>query len=241
MDLTIFSRNALLSAISCACFMAMAQGCAQNASAQSFDKARLVPAVFGGSIHSGWYSYPGEQPRLNFNGDAIRITSSRQSTVLLSREPEPGGADAQVSLTRAPLSTSSISGLAVMSDARHALVIGLADGGVVLWQLDPAGARLVARQPVNASSTLEFRVTGEDAASIRFFWRHPGDGAWHPLGDPSANEILTGWQKPLRFGLLLDGPLGSQVIFRNYRTAARSNVAFNFAPSGMVEHLVSAQ
>ena len=144
-------------------------------------------------------------------------------------------------MTRAPISTSSISGLAVLSDAQHAMVIGLESGSVILWQLDPAGARVVARQPVNASSPLEFRVTGGTPADVRFFWRHQNDGTWHPLGDSESNTILTSWRKPLRFGLLLDGPQGSQVTFSNYR-AAHSNVASYSLPSKtMLAMLVNGQ
>jgi hypothetical protein len=199
--------------------VSLSQGQAQNSQQmQSPFTAQYVPAVFGGSVQSGWYSYPGEQPRLHIRGDEIRVRSQRDSTVLLSRVVDPG-ADAEVSLVRAPISTSSISGLAVLRDQRHALVIGLSDGAVVLWQLDPAGARMIARQPVNANDPLEFRVTGETAANIRFFWRHVGDSSWHPLLAPEANQILARWQSPLKFGLLLDGPLGSEATFRNYRSA----------------------
>ena len=181
--------------------------------------AHLQSAVFGGSTRAGWYSYPGQRPKLRFTGNDLRITSRKHSTVMLSRDANTSGSSAEVSLIHAPVSTSSISGLGVMTDAEHAMVIGLEAGNVVLWQLDPAATQVVARQQVNATSPLEFRVTGGDASQVSFFWRHRGDAAWHPLGDTAASQILSTWHGPLHFGLLLDGPQGSQVTFSNYRTA----------------------
>ena len=228
-----FFRNTalFLAPMVCALCLAAAPATAQNAQqVRGFMAGHLQSVVFDGSTHAGWYSFPGQQPKLHFNGDQVRITSGLHSTVLLSRVADSADSTAEVSLTHPPISTSSISGLAVLSDAQHAMVIGLEGGSVVLWQLDPAAARIVARQQVNGSSPLEFRVTGGTAADIRFFWRHPGDSAWHPLGDAASNKILSSWREPLRFGLLLDGPRGSQVTFSNYR-AASSDMASNSMPS----------
>lgn len=185
---------------------------------QSYMGAHLRDAVFGGSRRFGWYSFPGQQPQLRFHGNDLRITSGDHSTVLLRRDANISGSAAEVSLIHPPVNTSSISGLAVMTDADHALVIGLAEGNVVLWQLDPDATRVIAQQPVNATSPLEFRVIGGDAAQVRFFWRHPHDANWHPLEDSAANTMLASWEGPLHFGLVLDGPQGSQVTFSNYRT-----------------------
>jgi hypothetical protein len=202
---------------------------AQNIQRGAAD-GHLQHVVYDGSTQAGWYSFPGQSPKLHFSQHEVRITSRNHSTVLLSREANTSGLEAEVSLTRAPLSTSSISGLAVLSDAQHAMVVGLEGGNVVLWQLDPGTARVVARQPVNASSPLEFRVTGGNAADVRFFWRHTGDNAWHPLGDSESNKVLASWREPLRFGLLLDGPQGSEVTFSNYR-AGGGDLARNSVPA----------
>lgn len=183
--------------------------------------AHLESVVFDGSTRAGWYSFPGQRPKLKFTGNDVRITSRQHSTVMLRREASASGGSAEVSLIHPPMSTSSISGLAVMSDADHAMVIGLEGGNVVLWQLDPGTTRVVARHPVNATAPLEFRVTGEEASQARFYWRHPGDAAWHGLGGEStADSTLASWHGPLHFGLLLDGPQGSQVTFSNYRTGS---------------------
>lgn len=231
-----FFRNTalFLAPLVCALCLATAPATAQNAQqVRGYMGGHLESVVFDGSTQAGWYSFPGQQPKLRFNGDQVRITSRMHSTVLLSRVADSAGSTAEVSLTRAPISTSSISGLAVLSDAQHAMVIGLEGGSVVLWQLDPAAARIVARHQVNGSSPLEFRVTGGTATDVRFFWRHPGDSAWHPLGDAASNnKILSSWREPLRFGLLLDGPRGSQVTFSNYR-ADSSDMASNSIPSGV--------
>ncbi len=239
-----FLRNTVLFLVPlvCAFSLTLTQATAQNArQVRGFTGGHLQPVVFDGSTRAGWYSFPGQQPKLHFSGDQVRITSRRQSTVFLSRAADTTGSSAEVSLTSAPISTSSISGLAVLSDAQHAMVIGLEGGSVVLWQLDPVAARIVARQPVNGRSPLEFRVTGGNPADVRFFWRHPGDGAWHPLGDSASNKALSNWREPLRFGLLLDGPRGSQVTFSNYR-AVNSDVASNTVPASlMMAGLVSGQ
>ncbi|MHB8303881.1 MAG: beta-xylosidase family glycoside hydrolase [Acidobacteriaceae bacterium] len=199
-------------------FLVAAPAAAQQI--QGHAAVRYLPAVFDGSTKTGWYSYPGQSPKLRISGDQVRITSGRHSTVMLSRGVDTASASAEVWLTHAPISTSSISGLGVMGDEDHAMVIGLGDGNVVLWQLDPNTTKVIAQQQVNAASPLQFRVTGGDAAQVRFYWRHRGDAAWHPLGDAASTGMLASWHGPLRFGLVLDGPQGSQVTFSNYHAAS---------------------
>lgn len=219
MPTTNFLRRLVLSITPfvCASLLAPVPSFAQNVSSNSNSTSLLQYAVYHGIARDGWYSYPGQQPRLRFKGDTLNITSRKHSTVLLSRL---AGADsaAEVSLVRPPISTSSISGLAVMSDAQHALVIGLEGGNVVLWQLDPNGARMLDSHPVNSSSPLEFRVSGNTASDVRFFWRHKREGStWHSLGDRQSVALLSRWTGSIHFGLLLDGPRGSQVTFSHYR------------------------
>jgi hypothetical protein len=182
--------------------------------------AHLQTVVYDGSTRAGWYSFPGQRPKLKFSGDKVSITSRMHSTVLLSRVAEDGATMAEVSLDKAPASTSSITGLAVLSDADHAMVIGLEGGRVVLWQLDPGTARLVSSQTVNGNSPLQFRVTGGNGTPARFFWRHKGDASWHPLGSNHSDAVVASWREPVRYGLLLDGPRGSEVTFSNFRSSA---------------------
>ncbi len=214
-----FLRSMVLSVavFVCAITLIPIQSAAQHL--QQSTGAQLQRTVFGGSTQSGWYSFPGQSAKVHFSGDAVCITSRKHSTVMLSRGADTSGSSAEVALTHAPISTSSISGLGVVADADHAMVIGLEGGNVVLWQLDPGSTKIITQQPVNATSPLEFRVVGGDAAQVRFFWRHNGDSAWHPLGDSASNKMLAKWSEPLHFGLLLDGPQGSQVTFSNYRAA----------------------
>jgi hypothetical protein len=237
---TNFLRRMVLSVVPLVCafslapFPASAQNSLQNSGTMG---AHLQTVVFDGSTRAGWYSFPGQQPKLRFKGDLVNITSQKHSTVLLSRLADSTSSAAEVSLIRAPISTSSISGLAVLSDAQHALVIGLEGGSVVLWDLNPDAARVLARQPVNSSAPLEFRVSGNQASNVRFFWRHQGDSAWHPLGDADSAKLLNNWRDPVHFGLLLDGPQGSQVTFSNYR-AVNADMARN---SSMTAPLTSGQ
>lgn len=215
---TIFSLIPLLGVVLISTSGAGAQNAAQT---PEFAAAHLQYVVYDGSTRAGWYSFPGQSPKLRIKGNDLRITSRVDSTVLLSRQADnASGLTAEVSLKQAPVSTSSISGLAVLSDAQHALVIGLEGGRVVLWQLDPGATRVVASQPVNSSSPLEFRVSGSEPAHVHFFWRHRTDSAWHALGNAEMDKILSSWHQPLRFGLLLDGPQGSQVTFSNYRAGS---------------------
>lgn len=236
-----FLRNAILSLIpfACAICLAAAPALAQNADrASNVMGGHFQSVVFDGSKQAGWYSFPGQSPKLHFKGDQVRITSREHSTVLLSRDGNTSGEAAEVSLDRAPISTSSISGLAVLSDEQHAIVIGLEGGSVILWQLDQGISRVVARQPVNPSSPLEFRVASGNGSDVRFFWRHAGDGAWHSLGGSATDAILSRWREPLRFGLLLDGPQGSQVTFRNYR-AASANLASLSIPGSVASSMLA--
>ncbi len=236
MNIQTFLRKTVLSMIPIACAFSMSAMPAAAQQSTEFAAPHLQTVVFDGSTQAGWYSFPGQSPKLHFKGDQVRITSREHSTVLLSRDADTSGSAAEVWLTHPPVSSSSISGLGVLTDEDHAMIIGLEGGSVVLWQLDPDTTRVVARQQVNEASPLEFRVTGGDASDVRFFWRHRGDSAWHPLGDQAVNGVLTSWKEPLRFGLLLDGPQGSEVTFSNYRASSA-----NLASAAMQAMLVSGQ
>lgn len=238
MPTTKFLRRMVLSfaPFVCASLLAPTASFAQNSFSNTDTPAvHFQEAVYHAIVRDGWYSYPGQQPKLRFKGDLLNITSRNTSTVLLSRVADANSA-AEVSLVRPPISTSSISGLAVMADAQHAVVIGLEGGNVVLWQLDPSGARMLDSHPVNENSPLEFRVSGDTASNVQFFWRHKRSGStWHPLGNRQSMALLNQWSGPVHFGLLLDGPLGSQVTFSDYRDLG-TNVAEN-ATSTMVAML----
>ncbi len=223
-------RGMIFSAVSIVCAVSMAASQASAQQSRGWTTGHVENVVFGGSRQAGWYSFPGQSPKLHFKGDQVRITSRQHSTVVLSRDADASGTAAEVDLTRAPKSTSSISGLGLVGDANHAVVIGLGDGSIVLWQLGPNSARVLARQPVNTNSQFEFRVSGGGAEDVHFFWRHRGDGAWHSLGNAAVSRVLTAWQEPLRFGLLLDGPQGSEVIFSNYRASLANQARASLQP-----------
>jgi hypothetical protein len=227
---TNFLRGMIFSAVPIVCGFSITatQVSAQHAGGWSTGHVQSI--VFDGSTQAGWYSFPGQSPKLHFKGAQVRIKSRDHSTVLLSRDADASGTAAEVELTRAPKSTSSISGLGLVGDANHAVVIGLGDGSIVLWQLEPNSARVLARQTVNANSQFEFRVSGGNAQDVRFFWRHRGGSAWHPLGNTAVSQVLTAWQEPLRFGLLLDGPQGSEVVFSNYRASLANEARASLRP-----------
>lgn len=186
-----------------------------------FATNHLQPVMLDSAVQSGWKVIPSDQrPKLRFDGTDVQITTRDESMVMLSREIDSADPAAEVWLTRSPASTSSISGLGLLGDSRHAVIIGLEAGRVVLWQLDPTATRILASQPVNSTSPLQFRVSGGSAASARFYWRHKDDKDWHGLGLPAANTALANWKGPMRFGLLLDGPRGSAVTFTGYHAAA---------------------
>lgn len=232
-------RNSVLSLVPLLCAVSVAPTLAR--AQQPAVAPHLQSVVLDGSTLAGWYSFPGQSPTLRFKGNQVRITSNNRSTILLSRDSGIAGSAAEVSLIHAPMSSSSISGLAVLSDARHALVIGLYGGDVVLWQLDPAGARIVASRQVNADSPLAFRVTGGTPVDVRFYWKHQKDGAWHVLGDAGSSAVLSGWHTPLTFGLLLDGPQGSEVTFSDYRSALTGMAANEPSPSPMTAVLIAGE
>jgi hypothetical protein len=225
-----YLRGMLFSAVPFLCAVSLTATPASAQQVGGWSTGHVETIVFDGSTQAGWYSFPGQSPKLHFKGDQVRIKSREHSTVLLSRDADASGTAAEVELTRAPKSTSSISGLGLVGDADHAVVIGLGDGSIVLWQLEPNSATVLARQPVNTNSQFEFRVSGGGAGDVRFFWRHQGDSAWHPLGNAAVSHVLTAWQEPLRFGLLLDGPQGSEVVFSNYRASLANEASASLRP-----------
>lgn len=223
-------RGIIFFAVSIVCAVSMTSTQASAQQTRGWSTGHVENVVFDGSRQAGWYSFPGQSPKLHFKGDQVRIKSRQHSTVVLSRDADASGTAAEVELTRAPRSTSSISGLGLVGDANHALVIGLGDGSIVLWQLGPNSARVLARQPVNTNSQFQFRVSGGGAEDVHFFWRHRGDGAWHPLGNAAVSGVLTAWQEPVRFGLILDGPQGSEVVFSNYRASLANQARASLQP-----------
>ena len=227
---TIFLRGMIFSAVPILCAVSITATQASAQQVRGWSTGHVQSIVFGGSTQAGWYSFPGQSPKLHFKGDQVRIKSREHSTVLLSRDANASGTAAEVELTRAPKSTSSISGLGLVGDANHAVVIGLGDGSIVLWQLESNSSRVLARQPVNTSSHFEFRVSGGGTDDVHFFWRHRGDGAWHSLRNATVSRVLTAWQEPLRFGLLLDGPQGSEAVFSNYRASLVNEARASLQP-----------
>ena len=226
---TNFLRGLIFSAVPIVCAVSFTAIPAAAQQAGGLSTGHVESIVFDGSTQAGWYSFPGQSPKLHFKGDEVRIKSREHSTVVLSRDAEVSGTAAEVELTRAPKSTSSISGLGLVGDADHAVVIGLGDGSIVLWKLEPNSATVLARQAVNTDSQFEFRVSG-GSNDVRFFWRHQGDSAWHSLGTAAVGRVLTAWQEPLRFGLLLDGPQGSEVVFSKYRASLANEASASLRP-----------
>ncbi|MES2221134.1 MAG: hypothetical protein V4587_09235 [Acidobacteriota bacterium] len=225
-----FLRGMIFSAVPIVCAVSFIATQASAQQVRGWTPGHVENIVFDGSTQAGWYSFPGQSPKLHFRGDEVRIKSRDHSTVLLSRDADASGTAAEVELTRAPKSTSSISGLGLVGDANHAMVIGLGDGSIVLWQLEPNSATVLARQAVNTNSQFEFRVSGGGAQDVHFFWRHQGDTGWHSLGNAAVSRVLTAWQEPLRFGLLLDGPQGSEVVFSNYRASLANEASASLKP-----------
>ncbi|HEX4021971.1 MAG TPA: hypothetical protein VHX63_12570 [Acidobacteriaceae bacterium] len=180
----------------------------------------MTPDLFVTTPDSAWLVPAGLTPELRIHGNDMRVGSKDRSLIMLGHTIEGSGEAAEVRLMHSPASPSALSGIGVMSDTEHALVIGLEDGNIVLWKLDPDAARVLARKPVGHDSPLDFRVTGGNIANVRFFWRHQGEQTWHAFGDPASYANLSDWHQSLRFGLLVDGPMGSQADFSDYREAA---------------------
>src|SRR6185312_7998269 len=93
-------RNTVLSLVPLACTVCLAASpaFAQNAQVGGVMGGHLQSIVFDGSRQAGWYSFPGQSPKLHFKGDQVKITSREHSTVLLSRDGGTSGEAAEVSL-----------------------------------------------------------------------------------------------------------------------------------------------
>lgn len=179
-----------------------------------------TPDLFVTTPDSSWLVPAGLTPNLRIRGTDLRVGSKDRSLIMLGHTVEASGVAAEVRLNHSPASPSALSGIGVMSDTEHALVIGLEDGNIVLWKLDPDASRILARKQIGHDSPLDFRVTGGSIADVRFYWRHQGDRNWHAFGDPATYANLSDWHQSMRFGLLVDGPMGSQADFSDYREAA---------------------
>ncbi|MBA2680712.1 MAG: hypothetical protein H0U76_20245, partial [Ktedonobacteraceae bacterium] len=107
MNVQNFLRTTVLSLIPLvgALCLSATSACAQNAQSTEPFGAHVQSVVYDGLTQAGWYSFPGQQPKLRFNGNEVRITSGDHSTVLLSRVADASGSAAEVSLMRAPVNT----------------------------------------------------------------------------------------------------------------------------------------
>jgi hypothetical protein len=180
---------------------------------------KVSPDLFVTTPDSSWLVPAGMVPKLRIQGDELRVGAKNRSFIQLGHSIEGPGIAAEVRLVQLPASPSALSGIGVMSDTEHALVIGIEDGNLVLWRLDPEDARILARKPIGHDSPLDFRVTGGSISEVRFFWRHQGEASWHAFGNPASYANLSKWNQSMRFGLVVDGPMGSQAEFSNYREA----------------------
>jgi hypothetical protein len=69
---------------------------------------------------------------------------------------------------------------------------------------------------VGHDASLHFRVTGGGTQEVRFYWRHHSEQTWHLLSAPAEQMNMSEGAPTLRFGLLVDGPLGSSAEFGDY-------------------------
>ena len=187
-------------------------------SAPAPSESIITPAEpFMPMFGSRWMVPYGTVPYLEIRHNKLRVTSVDNSLVLLAHDIQGAGVAAEVRLLSSPASSSAICGLGVMADSEHALVIGVANGEIVLWKLGVQEAGILARKLVGHDLNLELRVTGGSAQEIRFYWRHHNEQTWHAMSAPAEQMNVTDGTSTLRFGLLMDGPLGSMAEFADYR------------------------
>ena len=179
--------------------------------------AETASDVFVPAPDSDWMVPFGQSCDFIVHQKTFQIGSTDSSLVMLAHAAAGSGVAAEVQLLHTPASSSAISGLGIMSDARHALVIGLEDDDVVLWELAPEGVRVLSRRPIGHGLPLEFRVIGGSIPNARFYWRYKRERVWHVFGNPASYAHLSHWPRSAFFGLLVDGPLGSQAVFREYQ------------------------
>lgn len=202
------------------CLGTVASVPARGQQASSCAPATVQPDPFVSMPNSTWLVPAGAGPRLRVRGKDLIVRTRDQSFLELAGSPEGPGEAAAVKLVRLPASPSALSGLGVMRDTEHALVIGIEDGNIVLWQLKDGEARVLENKPIGYGRPTEFRVAGGKNGQVQFFWRHQGEKAWHAFGSAADCAGLSQEGQPMRFGLVVDGPLGSQAEFRDYTEAA---------------------
>ncbi len=143
--------------------------------------------------------------------------------------PRPAGSHyvASVVMTVPGADPALWAGLSIVGDPFNTIGLGLrgdtnSDGHLLmLWERRGYQQRVLwhALAPANGTVHLRTRSIGVEH-HLQFFYSHDGY-EWFRAGDVYDASDLPAWDRGLRIGLMLEGPLGSSAGFQDFELTAR--------------------
>ena len=144
--------------------------------------------------------------------------------------PAPAGARYRASVVlRVPAQPSPAlwAGLTVVGDPFNTIGLGMrggegADGAsLVLWQRRGDTAAVLWRTHVATDCLVHLSLIGiGNGKALQFSFSLDGE-RWQAASEPYDASELPAWNRALRLGLLLEGPLGSAASFGRFQLSAR--------------------
>ena len=144
--------------------------------------------------------------------------------------PNPAGDSYQASVALwvpAQPSHALWAGLAVVGDPFNTIGLGVRgkeDGRgahLLLWDRRGATAEVLWQNDVPTARVISVRVASVGSGHTLQFSFSLDREQWQQAGEPYDASALPAWNRALRLGLLLEGPLGSSAAFEHFQLRAR--------------------
>ncbi|AKQ47667.1 hypothetical protein TH63_11825 [Rufibacter radiotolerans] len=151
------------------------------------------------------------------NGQLVLTASSSEIGSMLGQRTKTGNYTAHTSVDLASLPQGTLAGLSAFGDPNNSVGVGVQDGNIVLWQVKRKQKSELAKVPVTAQKSLQFRLTVQDGNKLAFAWSSDNK-TWNPLNNGQAldGSFLPPWDRGVRVGLTAKGPANATATFNSF-------------------------
>ena len=138
--------------------------------------------------------------------------------------PRPASLHYQATVAIVPALTPTQAlwaGLSVIGDPFNTIGLGLRGTDLILWERRGATQRIIAQTPIPPTQRILLRSASIGTEHTLQFSYSTDEIQFHTLGEPYNASDLPAWDRGLRIGLMLEGPLGATALFQNFELKAQ--------------------
>lgn len=201
--------------------------------------AAAVPALIdfvdrfeGSQLGPSWQWPVNTQPDVVIAGGALRLgiplaspLAARPVESAILAVPRPAGLHyrASVVLHAAGAPDAQLwAGLSIIGDPFNTVGLGLRGSTLCLWCRRGAMQETIWQHEMTGAKRIQLSVKNVGIEHHLQFSYAVDDGAWHQAGESYDASDLPAWDRGLRIGLMLEGPLGSAAEFSGFELRAKS-------------------